>query len=120
MKNKERKSFIPLKRKSDINNVFDKARVKRQGGFTLRAIENGVNITRLLIIPMHGYGNAVEINLLKRRVREIFRHCENIIPGYDIVIAVNKVEKENDYFTLKSKIERLLMHNNLITRGIDI
>ena len=120
MKNKERKSFIPLKRKSDINNVFDKARVKRQGGFTLRAIENGVNITRLLIIPMHGYGNAVERNLLKRRVRESFRHCENLIPGYDIVIAVNKVEKENDYFTLKSKIERLLMHNNLITRGIDI
>lgn len=117
LKNREINSFVSLKLKRDIDNVFKNARAKHLGGITLRVLKNDKDITRLLIIPMHGYGNAVTRNLLKRRVREIIRNCEDFKTGYDIVIAVNKTENHTDFATLKKKIENLFMQSGLIIRG---
>ena len=109
--------FVSLKLKKDIDRVFKEARVRHNGGITLRALKNDLKVIRLLIIPMHGYGNAVERNLLKRRVREIIRSKQNLITGFDIVIAVNKSEVNASFNDLSKKIDNLLMYSNLTIRG---
>src|SRR5690606_26356120 len=54
-------------------------------GFSLRALPNGLESSRLLVSPARRYGTAVARNRIKRQGREIYRAMKyRILPGYDI------------------------------------
>ncbi|MGM0432352.1 MAG: ribonuclease P protein component [Spirochaetota bacterium] len=78
-----------LRRKSDISRIFSEGLSVSVRGMKLVYRENGLNWTRLLVIPARKYGNAVERNLLKRRIKEIYRtEKELLAKGYDIAFVI--------------------------------
>lgn len=106
-----------LKLKNDISNVFKLGKSKSLDGIVIKAIENDKGFTRFCIIPSHGFGNAVERNTLKRRIRNIFRDlCLYFVSSYDIVIIVKKTEKDTNFKDLFFKIEKVLKRLMLIDK----
>lgn len=102
-------NITSLKLKKDIARVFRFGKSKSQDEVTIKTLENKQACIRILIVPVHGFGNAVKRNLLKRRVREIFRELEPFLfNGFDIVIIVRKKQQVSDYSSLKNKIDNLL------------
>jgi ribonuclease P protein component len=59
------------------------------GQFTMHACANGSAAPRLgLSIAARVAGNAVQRNRIKRQVRESFRHQQQALGGFDIVVGV--------------------------------
>ena len=53
----------------------------------LYSISNGLDYHRIGITLSRKFGNSVERNRTKRRIREIYRHAkEDLAVGYDLVV----------------------------------
>ena len=112
-------SVISLKTKKDINNIFEKGKVKYTDGIGIRIVKNGENYNRFVIIPLHGYGNAVERNKVKRRIREILRNYSFCMDkGYDIAVIIKKTEQNTNFNQLKNKVMVLLNRFKILNEGI--
>lgn len=107
-----------LKLKNDISKVFKNGKTRTYDGIVIKKLDNSLSFNRLCIIPSHGFGNAVERNTLKRRVRNIIREtADSFILFYDIIIIVKKEEKNTDYKNLLIKINKVLKGLHMINTG---
>lgn len=78
-----------LRKKSDISRIFSEGLSVSVRGMKLVYRENGLDYNRLIVVPARKYGNAVERNLLKRRIKEIYRTEKDLLlKGYDIAFVV--------------------------------
>lgn len=106
-----------LKLKNDISNVFKLGKSRSFDGIVIKVVENSIGSTRFCIIPSHGFGNAVERNTLKRRIRSIFRDlCVYFDSSYDIVVIIKKTEKNISFKDLLFKIEKVLKKLTIIDK----
>lgn len=98
-----------LRKKQDIDRVFRSGRKATGRGMRLLMAENGLTYDRFIVIPAKHYGNAVERNLVRRRLKEVFRlwpgrlmSGENeAADGRDIALVVYP-GKVSDYASLES------------------
>lgn len=112
-------SVISLKNKKDISNIFESGKVKYIDGIGIRIINNEEECNRAVIIPLHGYGNAVQRNKIKRRIREILRQCNIYMDkGYDIAVIIKKTEQNTNFNQLKNKVMVLLSRFKILNEGI--
>jgi ribonuclease P protein component len=92
---------------------------KHRGPLTVFALPNGLDYNRLGLSIGRRVGNAATRNLLKRRLREVFRSLRDGAPqGYDLVI----VARPHEAATLEHYHEQIAtavrsLHREWETRG---
>ena len=96
---------ITLRAYSDFRRVFaEKTRFFRNGlGFCYRRAE-GLQFRFGVSIPKR-FGKAVERNKLRRRIREIIRHCSCLPEFSEIVFCVRKPCSDFTFESLKQACE---------------
>jgi ribonuclease P protein component len=79
-----------IRQRADFQQVYDRGR-KHQGRYMIVfTLPRAGQPTRLGIAATRKMGIAVERNLAKRRVRELFRH-HPAPPGFDIVVVPRRL-----------------------------
>jgi ribonuclease P protein component len=79
----------------------------------MKALPNGLNITRFGLSVSKRVGNAVTRNRMKRLLREIMRVMP-LVPAWDIVFIVRPAAATADYNTLRISAEGLLSRAGLL------
>lgn len=112
-----------LLKASDFNRVFKQGRRLSLPEFTLafrvRPPKEGAQfLPRLGLSVSRKVGNAVERNLVKRRLREIFRlNQENLLSGAELVVVPRKEIGVLSYVELKSRFLGLLERGKLVKKA---
>jgi len=98
---RKNKDFIKTYNKGkSFSNRYFVAVIKKNYGMPLRI---GFSISKK-------YGKAVQRNLMKRRLREIFRDCyPQLKKGYDLIIIVRKSADSLPFQEIKKNIHHLLL-----------
>jgi len=79
----------------------------------MKAMPNGLALTRYGFSVTKKVGKAVQRNHLKRLLREIVK-LESLRPGWDIVLVAQPVAAEADYHQLKKAMTSLLRRARLL------
>ena len=104
-----------IRKKQDINRIFREGKSISCSGMRLISSSNEFGYDRIIVIPAKHYGRAVDRNLVRRRVKEIFR-CyperkteDNPVEGrgHDIALIVYP-GKVSDFSLLESGFTSLL------------
>jgi ribonuclease P protein component len=74
-----------LKRRKDFGRVYREGAIWKGKAFTLRVRMNPDG-KRLGITISRSWGDAVERNRMKRKLREAFRHVVGELPAADIIV----------------------------------
>lgn len=97
-----------LKKKEDINLLFDKGMKIRNNFFTVRFRANQLPLSRLaIIITKSIVKQAVKRNALRRVVRESFRNHQPLMKGLDILVVLRSECIPLNRKCLREKIETL-------------
>jgi len=103
--NTQKKGRSTLRTHSDFQRVFNEgSRFFRDGlGFCVRKVR-GIDFRYGISIPRR-FGNAVERNRLRRRLREIIRMADPPLESAEIVFSLRKPCRELSFATLKGACE---------------
>ncbi len=106
-----------LTKRKDFEKVYKKGTFYALNNLTMKILENDLEEPRIgFVVSLRFSKKAVERNLAKRQLREIFRsRLENIKKGADIVVSIRKREGEKIKFdNLKADADELLKRSQLI------
>ena len=81
----------------------------------MKAVPNGLGLSRYGFSVSKRVGKAVTRNRVKRLLREILR-LTPIKPGWDIIFIARPVAATADYANLRKSVESLLSRAQLLTR----
>ena len=79
----------------------------------MKALPNGLPLSRHGLSVSKRVGNAVTRNKVKRRLREIMRQAP-VKPGWDMVFIARPAAARADYAGLKAAVEKLLVRARLL------
>ncbi|MBO4388839.1 MAG: ribonuclease P protein component [Spirochaetales bacterium] len=76
---------------AEIDRLFRTGRRYNGSGLKLIAAPNGLDYSRLIVIPVRHFGNSVQRNLARRQYKELFRtNKDRIRSGFDLAFIVYK------------------------------
>lgn len=91
-----------IRKNSEFQKVYSARHISRNYHFTLFTKKNKLDYPRVGFTVTKKIGNAVTRNLIKRRLKAIYReNLQCLKPGYDYVFVVKKEAVTIDYKTLK-------------------
>jgi ribonuclease P protein component len=97
-----------IKQLSDFQKIRSSGLRRESGFFCLNYLvcpEREPALRRLGVIATRRYGNAVQRNRAKRRLREAFRECQNALPpSVDVVLIVRNRLRHADHTQLVKAI----------------
>jgi ribonuclease P protein component len=106
-----------LTKRSQYILVYQQGKVWANSLVVMKALPNGLSLSRYGFSVTKKVGKAVQRNRLKRLLREIMR-LQSLKPGWDIVFIVRSVAANADYHQLKRTVARLLTRAQLL-EGIE-
>ena len=93
--------------------VYNKGRSWKSGLVVMKALPNGLALSRYGLSVSKRIGKAVTRNRVKRLLREILR-IKPLEPGWDIVFIARPLVASADYAALEESIENLLSRAQLL------
>jgi len=116
-----------LKRKFRLTRYNDFVRVRKNGRSVTHPLvvlvyqANSLSFSRFGVAANHHLGNAVQRNIVKRRLRTCLHGIYlNVKPGWDIALLARKPVVLANYRELDQAIERLLQKADLIIDNTDL
>ena len=82
----------------------------------MKAMPNGLDLSRYGFSVTKKVGNAVQRNRLKRLLREIMR-VQSLEPGWDMVFMTRSAAADADYHKLEGAVIRLLGRARLLVNN---
>jgi len=108
------KRKFSLKKNDEIKRVLDARHVVRNRYFSIHKYKNhDMNYFRFAISVPKKYGNAVERNQMKRRIKMIIAQYK-IKEPFDFFIIVNPKAKQLSFQSIDQEITFLLKKHNII------
>lgn len=99
---------LRLRKNRDFQTVFKKGKSSWNRQFTLIIKRNNLGKSRVGFTITKKYGNAVERNKLRRRLREIIRNNKDLLfKGYDMVLIPKAGTKNMTYQDLESSVRHI-------------
>lgn len=96
--------------KAAVEALMGKGRGGSEGCLRYRCFKgNGLEVSRILVsVPKRHFKRAVKRNLLKRRIREAYRHQKDLLgPGVDILL-VYQLKQVLPYADIYADMTRVL------------
>jgi ribonuclease P protein component len=103
-----------LARKKIIDLVFRAHDSKGSSNFVVYKLKTLDDHFTFLISIGKKYGNSVQRNLMKRRIRAIVDEISTLIDNYSIVIVVKPTSNVLSYLNIKNEIVSLLKRSKVI------
>jgi ribonuclease P protein component len=104
--------------KTQFDLVYDKGSSWVNRVLVLKAIPNGLEISRYGFTISRRVGKAVVRNRIKRLLREVLR-CTKLLPGWDMVFIVRMPAAAEGYTGISNSVRELLSRAGLLLEGYE-
>jgi len=101
-----------LTRKIQFSLVYDEGRSWAGKEVVIRALPNGLGLSRFGFVVSRRVGKAVVRNRVKRRLREIIRQ-KPVLPGWDIIFIARVPAAAAGFVNLNQSVSKLLIRAGL-------
>jgi len=98
--------------------AYDKGNSWVSNLLVMKALANGLTLSRYGFSVSKRVGKAVTRNRVKRLLREILRQT-SLVPGWDIIFIARSTAATADYASLKKSVEGLLSQAQLLAKDYE-